>query len=280
MKWSANMSDELHDVYQALSEAQQNNRPVTLVTVIETQGSIPRHAGSKMLVYPDGSIVGTIGGGLMESQVIEEALLAQKETTPRIRQYTLNDFDSGNVGICGGTAKMFIEPIGIASTLLVIGGGHVGKALAELGKWAGYRVALSDDREAFCNPTYLAGLDDYVVCPPAEVPEHAMINAQTYIAAVTRGLPVDRRLIPALLRTDAAYIGLIGSRRRWHLTKAALIDEGVTESELARVHAPIGLELQAETPKEIALSILAEIVMLQRGGTGAPMHLPDNRENN
>ena len=205
------MSDESHDVFRALSQAQQDNTPVTLVTVIETRGSIPRHAGSKMLVYPDGAIVGTIGGGLMESRVIEEALLAQQEVTPRVRQYTLNDIDSGNVGICGGTATMFIEPIGIAPTLLVIGGGHVGKALAQLGKWAGYRVALSDDREVFCNPTYLAGLDEYIVCPPADILEHTAISARTFIAAVTRGLPVDRRLIPALLRTDAAYIGLIGS---------------------------------------------------------------------
>ena len=265
------MSDESHDVFRALSQAQQDNTPVTLVTVIETRGSIPRHAGSKMLVYPDGAIVGTIGGGLMESRVIEEALLAQQEATPRVRQYTLNDIDSGNVGICGGTATMFIEPIGIAPTLLVIGGGHVGKALAQLGKWAGYRVALSDDREEFCNPTYLAGLDEYIVCPPADILERAAISARTYIAAVTRGLPVDRRLIPALLRTDAAYIGLIGSRRRWQLTRKALIEDGIAETELARVHAPIGLELGAETPKEIALSILAEIVMLQRGGTGAPM---------
>ena len=268
------MSDELKQVYQALTEAQLKNAPVTLVTIIETQGSIPRHAGSKMLVYPDGSIVGTIGGGLMESKVIAEALLAQTEGSPRLRQYTLNDIETGNVGICGGTATMFIEPIGLVSTLLIIGGGHVGKALAELGKWAGYRVLLADDREAFCNPEYVAGLDEYLVCPPAEIAERAAITAQTFIAAVTRGLPVDRALIPALLKTDAAYIGLIGSRRRWQLTRNALIDDGLEEDELARVHAPIGLELQAETPKEIALSILAEIVMLQRGGTGMPMHLP------
>lgn len=271
------MSDDIQEVYQTLSEAQLKNTPVTLVTIIETHGSIPRHAGSKMLVYPDGSIVGTIGGGLMESKVIEEALLAQKDNTPRLRQYTLNEIESGNVGICGGTATMFIEPIGLAATLLIIGGGHVGKALAELGKWAGYRVALSDDRETFCNPDYLAGLDEYIVCPPADIPDQVTITSQTYIAAVTRGLPVDRRLIPALLNTDAAYIGLIGSRRRWQLTKTALIEDGVSEAELPRIHAPIGLELQAETPKEIALSILAEIVMLQRGGIGKPMHLsPDS----
>ena len=266
------MNEELQQVLHALTDAQRKNRPVTLVTVIETQGSIPRHAGSKMLVHGDGAIVGTIGGGLMESKVIEEALLAQAEATPRLRTYTLNEVDVDNVGICGGTATLFIEPMGIAASLLVIGGGHVGKALAELGKWAGYRVLLSDDRAAFCTPEYLAGLDDYIVCPPQDILEHTTITARTYIAAVTRGLPIDRLLIPALLQTDAAYIGLIGSRRRWQITRKALIEEGVSEQDLARVHAPIGLELGAETPKEIAVSILAEIVMLQRGGSGQPMH--------
>ena len=226
-----------------------------------------------MLVYRDGAIVGTIGGGLMESKVIEEARLALDEGTPRLRTYTLNDIDAGNVGICGGTATLFIEPVGMAAALLVIGGGHVGKALAELGVWAGFRVLLSDDREEFCNADYLPGLHDYVVCPPAEIAENTAITPQTHVAAVTRGLPVDRLLIPALLQTDAAYIGLIGSRRRWQITRKTLLDEGLSEADLARVHAPIGLELGAETPKEIALSILSEIVMLQRGGSGQPMRL-------
>jgi xanthine dehydrogenase accessory factor len=104
------------------------------------------------------------------------------------------------------------------------------------------------------------------------VPQHTRIDRQTHIAAVTRGLPVDMHLIPALLATDAAYIGLIGSRRRWALTAKALREEhGLTSEQLARVRAPIGLELNAETPKEIAVSILSEITMLRRGGTGKPM---------
>jgi xanthine dehydrogenase accessory factor len=134
-------------------------------------------------------------------------------------------------------------------------------------------VILSDDRPDFCSPDYLPGLDDYVVCKPGEITNRVAITSNTYVAAVTRGLPVDMRLIPALLKTSAPYIGVIGSRRRWALTVKALQEEhGLTAEDLQRVHAPIGLELQAETPKEIALSILAEIVMVRRGGTGQPMH--------
>lgn len=264
--------DDTRAVYEALMEAQERGEPVALATVVAVQGSIPRHAGSKLLVRADGSFVGTVGGGAMEARVIAEALAAMADGRTRMPSYTLNDLDAGDAGVCGGTAQIFIEPIGIAPTLLVIGGGHVGKALAELGKWAGYRVILSDDREAFCNPEYAPGLDGYVVCKPAEVPQHIAINGQTCIAAVTRGLPVDLHLFPALLRTGAPYIGLIGSRRRWTLTVKALQEEhGLTLAELGRVRAPIGLELNAETPKEIAISILAEIIMLRRGGTGQPM---------
>ncbi len=266
------MDDDHREVYAALAQAQQNATPVALATVIETQGSMPRHAGSKMLVFEDGQTAGTVGGGAMESLVIKEALAALDDGQTRIKTYSLNNLEDGDPGICGGTAKIFVEPVGTAPTLLVVGGGHVGKALAELGKWSGYRTVLSDDREAYCNPSYAPGLDDYAVCKPAEIPQHVKINRQTYIAAVTRGLPVDVHLLPALLATDAPYIGLIGSRRRWALTIKALEDEhGMSKETLARVRAPIGLEIEAETPKEIAVSVLAEVIMVRRGGTGEPM---------
>ncbi len=265
--------DDHRDVYIALAQSQSSGVVLALATVIETQGSMPRHAGSKMVVYDDGRTVGTVGGGAMESLVIKEAQAVLSDGQPRTRSYSLNNLEDGDPGICGGTAKIFIEPVGMIPQLLVIGGGHVGKALAELGTWAGYNVILSDDRPEFCNPEYAPGLHDYVVCKPSQVADNVKINGQTYIAAVTRGLPVDVHLIPSLLQTPAPYIGLIGSRRRWALTIKALEDEhDLSKTQLARVRAPIGLEIEAETPKEIALSILAEIIMIRRGGTGEPMH--------
>lgn len=265
-------------VYEALIEAQKAGEPVALATVVSVQGSVPRHEGSKMLVRADGSISGTVGGGAMESLVIKEALAALADGQTRMPSYTLNNLEDGDPGICGGTVLVFVEPVGVLPALLVVGGGHVGKALAELAKWMGYRVILSDDRAEFCNPEYAPGLDGYAVCKPGDVPEQVAINAQTYIACVTRGLPVDVNLIPALLATDAPYIGLIGSRRRWALTVQALREQGLTDAQLTRVHAPIGLELEAETPQEIALSIMAEITMLRRGGTGQPMRSLTNME--
>lgn len=264
--------DDQKIVYQAILEAQKSGEPAALATIISTQGSMPRHAGSKMLVRADGSLTGTVGGGAMESLVIKAALNALQDGQTRLETYRLNNLEDGDPGICGGSAQIFIEPLAIAPALLVIGGGHCGKALAELGQWLGYRVLLSDDRAEFCSEEYVPGLADYIVCKPGEITEYTQITAQTYVAAVTRGLPVDVNLIPALLKTPAPYIGLIGSRRRWALTVKALKDEhGLTDAQLGRVRAPIGLEIEAETPREIALSIMAEIIMIRRGGTGRPM---------
>lgn len=259
-------------VYEAVIGAQNSGEAAVLLTIIAAEGSVPRHVGSKMLVRADGSFVGTIGGGLMEATAIKTALSALASGEARTESYTLNDLRTGDPGVCGGTVTVFIEPIAAPPLLVVIGGGHVGRALAQLAKWMEFRVILSDDRPEFCNADYAPGLDGYVVCAPADLPAQVKIGPSTYLAAVTRGLPVDIQLIPALLKTDMAYLGLIGSRRRWSITVKALMSEhGLSLEQLERVHAPIGLELQAETPKEIALSIMAEIIMLRRGGSGKPM---------
>lgn len=265
------MSDN-RAVFQALLQAQSSGEIVALATVVRAEGSVPRHAGSKMLVRGDGRIVGTVGGGAMEALVVTEALSAMTDGKTRMPTYSLNDLASGDPGVCGGTVQVFIEPVGNSPILLVIGTGHVGKALAELGKWSGYRVIVSDDREEYCNTGYLPGMDGYVVCKPGEVAAHTSITPNTYVAAVTRGLPVDMDLIPSLLSTTAGYIGLIGSRRRWALTVKALKEQrGLSEIDLKRVYAPIGLELNAETPQEIAISIMAQITMIRRGGDGQAM---------
>lgn len=266
------MADDHRAVYQALLESSEEGIPSALAIILRTSGSIPRHAGSKMLIYSDGKIVGTIGGGKMESEVITAAKDVISSGESRTETYTLNNVADGDPGICGGTATIFIEAVAIAPTLLVIGGGHVGKALVELAKWMGYRVVLSDDREAYCNQAYAPGLDGYIVTKPEQIAEKIEITPYTYIVMVTRGLPVDEKLLPQLLKSDAGYIGLIGSRRRWAITAKALQEKhALSDAEIERIHSPIGLELEAESPKEIALSIMAEITMLRHGGTGQAM---------
>lgn len=258
-------------VFEAALAAQQDGRPAALAVVIRTQGSVPRQAGSKMLVWPDGTIVGTVGGGEMEARVIGEAQNALRDGRSRVVSYNLNDLSSGDPGVCGGTVEVFVEPLVPPPTILVVGCGHVGKAVADLAKWLEFRVVVTDDRPGYATEEQIPGMDAYIQAPPDEVPDRVEINRYTCVVAVTRGLAVDERLIPALLATDAPYIGIIGSRRRWALTVESMIEKGISKDALARIHAPIGLELGAETPKEIALSIMAEVVMVLRKGTGESM---------
>jgi xanthine dehydrogenase accessory factor len=173
--------------------------------------------------------------------------------------------------VCGGTVEVFVEPILSPATILVIGAGHVGKAVVHLAKWLGFRVAVSDDRAEFCNPEATPGGDVYFPVEMGKLAEQLKINRRTYIVITSRGSGVDAAGLPPLLESDAAYIGVIGSKRRWLTTAKALKEKGVAEELIAKVHSPMGLELNAETPEEIAVSILAEVLMLRDKGTGLAM---------
>jgi xanthine dehydrogenase accessory factor len=173
--------------------------------------------------------------------------------------------------VCGGTVEVFVEPILPPAMIVVIGAGHVGKAVVHLAKWLGFRVAVSDDRAEFCNPESVPGADAYYPVAMGKLTEHLKLNKQTYIVITSRGSAVDAAGLPNLLESDAAYLGVIGSRRRWLTTVKALKEKGVSEDKIAQVHSPMGLELNAETPEEIAVSILAEILMIKDKGTGKQM---------
>ena len=261
----------MNKIYQALSEIEKNNESAALCTVVKSIGSTPRHVGSKMLVYPDKKFVGTVGGGDLENRVLNEALLAMDDGQTRLLSYTMADPARGDPGVCGGTVEVFVEPILPPATIVVIGAGHVGKAVVHLAKWLGFRVAVSDDRPEFCNPEATPGADAYYPVPMGELPEYLKINNRTYIVITSRGSSIDAQGLPGLLESDAAYVGVIGSKRRWLTTVKALKAQGVSEEKIAGVRSPIGLELNAETPEEIAISILAEILMLKDKGTGKPM---------
>ncbi len=263
-------------IFEALVRLKEENRVAALCTVIHSEGSTPRHVGSKMLVYEDGRFIGSIGGGDLEHRVLDEAWMAIVEGKPRRLRYNMVDPRRGDPGVCGGSVEIFVEPILPPPLLIVVGGGHVGKAVAHLAKWLGFHVAVSDDRPEFCNPEAVPDADAFYPCRLSELPQRVKIHSQTYIVLTTRGTSIDVEGLPALLETPAAYIGVIGSRRRWLTTARALREKGISEEQLRRVRSPMGLEIQAETPEEIAVSILAEIIMLRRGGDGRPMtHQPD-----
>ena len=261
----------MKSIYQALAELEQTHEPAALCTVVKSEGSTPRHVGSKMLVYADGHFLGTIGGGDLEHRVMDEAWMALADGQARHLHYNMADPSRGDPGVCGGQVEVFVEPILPPPLLVVIGAGHVGKAVAHLAKWLGFRVAVSDDRVEFCTPEVVPDADAFYPVTMDQLPAQVKLDKRTYLVLTTRGSNVDAAGLAPLLDSPAAYIGIIGSKRRWSVTVKALKDKGISEEKIARVHSPMGLELQAETPEEIAVSIMAEVLMVRNKGTGKGM---------
>jgi xanthine dehydrogenase accessory factor len=261
----------MESIYQALTLLEQEHESAALCTVVRSEGSTPRHVGSKMLVYPDGRFIGTVGGGDLEHRVLDEAWMAISDGEARLLKYNMSDPSRGDPGVCGGQVEVFVEPILPPAMVVVIGGGHVGKAVVHLAKWLGFRVAVSDDRREFCTPESVPEADAYYPVSMDKLPEQLKINRQTYLVLTTRGSNVDAAGIQPLLDSPATYIGVIGSKRRWATTVKDLKKNGISDEKIARVHSPMGLELRAETPEEIAVSIMAEILMVRNKGTGKQM---------
>jgi len=249
-------------IFQQISELEQQGEHFAVCTIVESRGSTPRRTGSKMIVKRGGEILGSVGGGEVEERARQEALKAITENTAKMLHYSLNDPQKGDPGICGGEVDIFIEPICPSSKIIVIGMGHVGKAVAHLAKWMGYRVAVSDDRPEF--GTALAQeADETWIGPIGEIADHLQVSADSFIVLTTRNADLDIEGLPGLLNTGSKYIGVIGSRRRWAVTREGLLRKGVPPDQVDRVQTPIGLKIGAETPEEIAVSILAEIISIR-----------------
>ena len=246
-----------------LAAAIAREEPVVLATVVRTERSVPRRAGSKMLVYADGRTEGTVGGGEMEHRVTLEAVEVLAEGRPRMLSYSLLDPADGDPGVCGGRAEIYLEPYMPASTLFIVGAGHIGRAVSDLAKWVGYRTVVWDDRAEVIDDAPNA--DVALTGTITDALDAYRVTGETAIVVVTRNVELDVQILPNLLATPARYIGLMGSARRWETTRDGLIAAGVSEANLARVHAPIGIEISAETPEEIAVSILAEVIGDRRG---------------
>lgn len=255
----------MNSIYQIIAEIEKTGDAAALCTIIKTRGSTPRHEGSKMLVYPDGRFIGTVGGGEIESRVMQEALESLVDGKTRKLDYSMVNPEKGDPGICGGQVEVYVEPILPKPLVVVIGGGHVGKSLTHLASWLDFRVAVSDDRPELCTKDVHPEADELYPIEMKDLPSAIKMNQNTYLVLTTRGSAVDVEGLPALLETDAAYIGVIGSKRRWILTEKKLLEACIPEDKIKRIHAPIGIEIEAETPEEIAVSIMAEIISLRNG---------------
>jgi xanthine dehydrogenase accessory factor len=242
---------------------------VALVTIVSSTGSTPQRVGAKMLVYADGRTVGTIGGGCYENEAFWKAREAIKTRKALNVRFELTDDIAEESGlICGGQMDVFIEPVEPAPDVYIFGAGHVGYCLARMAHETGFRVHVIDDREKFANPElFAAGVDVVVDDMPSWLASHTL-PPTAYAVIVTRGHKHDIDALRALAPANLRYVGLIGSRAKVKRIYDALRAEGVTPEVLSRVHAPIGLDIGAISPPEIAVSILAELIAVKHGKIG------------
>ena len=257
----------MDEIYSEIAGLVTRGVAFAICTIVETEGSVPRHIGSKMLVDADGRCTGTVGGGEVEEKAIKAAIHSIQTGQPVLIEYSLMAGDNLSAGLCGGKVKIYIEPVIQGEKIIIFGAGHVGKALAPLAKLLNFHVLVCDDREGSCNSSVFPDADEYFEMDMAKLPDMVSIDQRTYLVLVTRGADVDIEGIPALIETNAGYIGVMGSRRRWDATEKGLIEKGVHSEALVRIKHPIGLDIKAETPEEIAVSIMAEIIQLKYSRT-------------
>jgi xanthine dehydrogenase accessory factor len=256
----------------AAAEALKRGEATALVTVVRANGSTPQRAGAKMLVFADGRTVGTIGGGCYENDAFWKAREALASGRPALLHYHLNDdFAQENGLICGGQMDVHVDPLLPSPHLYIIGAGHVGWHLARAAADAEFRIHVVDDREKFANRERFPQAADVVVEPIPDWLHRTELPASAYVVIVTRGHQNDLEALRALAARDLRYLGLIGSRAKVTRIYDALVAEGMPAECLARVHAPIGLDIGAVTPAEIAISILAQLIAVKRGADSSAL---------
>lgn len=279
------MALKLADIYQEIARMHRDGVPGVVATVVRAEGSTPRGAGARMIVYGDGRILGSVGGGAIEGTVIDEAKamiassdigtpdlhaadgavrqdVAAAPTVCRLVSYDLDD-DAGMT--CGGRIEVFLEPIAGAPTVTVIGGGHVGFAVAKIARQSGFLVTVVDDRADMVSAERFPFADQLLAGGTELLDGELRIGQDSMVVIVTRGHRYDKDWVKALIARRPQYMGMIGSEEKVHTAFADLEADGVSREELARIHAPIGLDIGAETPDEIAVSVVAEIIAVRHG---------------
>ncbi len=251
------------DIYKELANLMQKGGRAVLATVISSEGSAPRNAGAKMLIKEDGSAIGTVGGGKLEQQVRQRAAEVMKSGETEIVHFDLSGKDINGM-ICGGQAEIFLEPILSPETLFLCGAGHISLATAVIGKMLGFRIVVIDPRPEYNNKERFPDADSLVVESYESAFKKLSITGDDYIIIYTPQHSRDEQCLQLACGTKARYIGMIGSKKKVKEIKEHLLKKGITKKKLDSVYAPIGLEIEAETPEEIAISILAEIIKVRR----------------
>ncbi len=255
--------------YDVLTDFLKDNKAIWQVTIVSTDGSSPARAGMKMLIPASGDVYGNLGGGELEHNLIAY-VRCEKPSLAQSISYDLNSTEASQfvptAMLCGGTATVFIEPLHLPQQLFIIGAGHCGKALGRLAKLCGFYVHLVDNR-----PESLAGdISEYghkaCFSDFEDISSALCFGPDSWIVIMTHGHVHDKRVLEQCLRRSSRYLGMIGSKHKVAETFAQLREQGFGEAELALVHAPIGLRIGSQSPYEIAVSIMAEIIKELRLG--------------
>jgi xanthine dehydrogenase accessory factor len=265
-------------VFVELEEAYERGEAVALVTILETRGSTPQKAGAKMVVGRDGRMRGTVGGGCVESEILFRAQRAIETRKCEIGTYDFNADEDENGLICGGSMKVFIEPILPPPRVYVVGAGHVAQPVAQVAKIAGFEVVVLDDRVKYASRERFPEADIVKAGPIPELASEFQYGDNAYVVIVTRGHKEDEEALRTFIGKDTAYIGLIGSVTKLEKIVKRLERDGVPKERIERVHSPIGLDLGGSSPGEIAVSIVAELLAVRYQRTGKPMTFTERQE--
>lgn len=249
-------------IYEEALRLNRLGRTSAIATIVECRGSSPQKQGAKMLVRDDGSVMGTLGGGCLEADVVQAALMAMKDGGPMTLPFELTEREGGLV--CGGTVLVYIEPVMLDPHLVILGAGHVGKTLSRLARFTGFRVTVVDDRVEYANRENIPEATDVVVNDFTRAFDQVPVEKSTFIVVATRGHNHDLDAVKAALATAARYVGLLGSRRKKALLQRALEESGYPRDDIDRVVIPVGLPIGSVTPEEIAVSIMAQIIAKRR----------------
>ena len=253
------------DIYEEIVKLRREGRRGALATIVNVRGSIPSFKTAKMLVREDGSICGTIGGGCVEADVWRAAREVMDEEKPRTLTFDLNHDPKYDTGlVCGGTLDIYVEPILPPALLYIFGAGHVAFSLYKTAKDAGFDITVVDDREAYANRERFPHAQEVIAQDFDQVMNSLKITEAAYIVIVTRGHRDDMRILRWAVQTKARYLGMIGSKRKTIGIFRELQREGLSPQLFERVYAPIGLDIGAVTPEEIAIAITAELIAVRR----------------
>lgn len=250
------------ELYEEIVRLTRQGEPFVLATVIAHAGSSPRKSGAKMLVRNDGSSLGTVGGGRVEQETIESARVALVENAARTLEFVLTE-EHGYA--CGGSMSVFVEPQGQRPLLVMFGAGHVGRAVTALAHGCGFRVAVVDERPDCAVAALLPGADRIICAPVAAAFEQLPLSPGSFAVIATPGHLQDFAAVRGCLASEAGFIGLLGSRRKRETLLKTLEEEGYNAVQRARVLTPVGLEIGAQTPEEIAVSVVGQLIALRRG---------------